>query len=275
MVFYTSVDTETFGSARFQYIKTEQRDHVFCITLCRSEKRNALNFSMTEEIIYALAFAHYSESVRCIVVDAEGTVFCAGADLQAFQEKGVDQANKTFPRSRQELRLGDAFSQLFKPSICLVEGAVLAGGFLIICGCTFVVSTREAFFGLPEVKRGLWPMQVTASLRKVMSQRKILEMAISASNYTAEEALSFGLVTSIVDKKLIRSEVNLLADKVCQNAPYAIQMGMRALNQLGVIPENEQHAYLKKQLDELLLSQDAQEGALAFSEKRKPIWKGY
>lgn len=170
--------------------------------------------------------------------------------------------------------MGDAFNELLKPCIAQVEGPVLAGGFLMICGCTFVFSVPEATFSLPEVKRGIWPMQVMASLLPVVSQRKILEMSITGKAYSAEEALEMGLITHLAERKKIAEEVNALATQVCNSAPLAIQSGMRSLQDLKDVAQNQQHAFLKSKLDELLKTKDAKEGALAFKEKREPIWKG-
>ncbi|CAG5070070.1 Carnitinyl-CoA dehydratase [Dyadobacter sp. CECT 9623] len=273
MQFYSKEDIQAFDTVRFMYIQTTLTGHIFTITLNRPEKRNAFTPTMAEEIIYAIAYAHYNPEVRCVIVQAAGPVFCAGADLNAFHDSSANQTNDTLPQSREEARLGDAFEQLLKPSIAKVEGPVLAGGFLIICGCNFVVSTPNANFSLPEVKRGIWPMQVMASLSKVVSDRKALEMAISGRNYTAKEVLDFGLVTFIVEKESIHSEVDKLADMICENAPLAITAGMSAFQQIKNLAEHEQHAFLKAQLDHLLQSEDAKEGVLAFKEKRNPDWK--
>jgi len=273
MRFYTREDTESFEAVRFLFIKTALTADTFRITLNRPEKRNAFTPVMAEEIIFALAYAHYHSEIRCIILDAEGPVFCAGADLNSFHEAVVVK-NETLPEIRDEARLGEAFAQLFKPSIAQVEGSVLAGGFLLICGCTFVISVEDAIFSLPEVKRGIWPMQVMASLLPIVPKRKILEMSITGWKYTAEQALALGLVTKIVSTDEIGKVVNEVAAEICQNAPYAIRLGMESLNTLSDVREGDQHTFLKSQLNKLVLTEDAQEGTSAFKEKRNPIWKG-
>ena len=274
MLFYSKEDVKTFESVSFLFIKTALVGHIFRLTLNRPEKRNAFTPTMAEEIIFALAYAHYHSHIRCIVIDAEGPVFCAGADLNAFHDTADFIRNETLPKIREEARLGDVFTQLFKPSIALIEGSVFAGGFLLICGCTFAVSVEEAIFSLPEVKRGIWPMQVMASLLPIVPKRKILEMSATGWKYTALEALTLGIVTKIAPKEEIREIVNSIADEICQNAPYAIQLGMEALANLSGIREFDQHLFLKRQLDKLLRSDDAHEGTQAFKEKRNPTWKG-
>jgi len=274
MRFYTEEDIKGFDNVRFLHIKTAKAGHFFTITLSRPEKRNAFTPTMAEEIIFALAYAHYEADIRCVVLKAEGPVFCAGADLNAFHDATANAINPTLPIIREEARLGDAFNELLKPCIAQVEGPVLAGGFLMICGCTFVFSVPEAMFSLPEVKRGIWPMQVMASLLPIMPQRKILEMSITGKAYAGREALAMGLITQLADKENIEAEVNALAMQICNGAPLAIQSGMRSLQGLKNKPQSEQHTFLKSELDKLLQTADAKEGALAFKEKREPIWKG-
>jgi methylglutaconyl-CoA hydratase len=274
MRFYTEEDTSAFDNVRFLHIKTAKAGHLFTIILSRPEKRNAFTPTMAEEITFALAYAHYQTAVRCVVLKAEGPVFCAGADLNAFHDASANTINPTLPIIREEARLGDAFNELLKPCIAQVEGPVLAGGFLIICGCTFVFSIPEATFSLPEVKRGIWPMQVMASLLPIMPQRKVLEMSVTGKAYSGTEALEMGLVTHLAGKEEIAVEVDVLARQVCNSAPLAIQSGMRSLQELKNVPENERHSFLKSQLDQLLQTEDAREGALAFKEKREPVWKG-
>ena len=144
----------------------------------------------------------------------------------------------------------------------------------MICGCTFVFSVPEATFSLPEVKRGIWPMQVMASLSPILSERKILEMSITGKAYSGTEALEMGLVTHLAAKETIAGEVDALAAQICNSAPLAIQTGMRGLQELKNVPQNEQHRFLKSELDKLLKTEDAKEGASAFKEKREPVWKG-
>jgi methylglutaconyl-CoA hydratase len=274
MFFFKEEDVRKFDAVQFLYIKTSLNRNIFEITLNRPEKRNAFTPTMAGEIAFALAYAGFQQETRCVVLKAAGPVFCAGADLNAFHDPSIDRKNQTLPEPVEEVRLGDAFASLHKPCIAQVEGSVLAGGFLIICGCTFVISIPEASYSLPEVKRGIWPMQVMASLLDIIPKRKILEMAITGKSYTAEEALNLGLITQISEKKIIEEEVNKLAQHICSNAPYAIKSGMEALQNLSDIEESQRHIFLKSQLENLLKSEDAKEGTAAFKEKRTPIWKG-
>jgi enoyl-CoA hydratase/carnithine racemase len=272
-MYFTQSDIQKFDEIPLNFIKTNQKDHVFYLTLNRPEKRNAFTPTMVHELAFALEFAQSQQDIWCVVVQAEGTVFCAGMDLNVFQNPELDTKNENLPKVNHEITIGNAFKNLTKPSIAKVNGAVLAGGFLIICGCTFVVSIEDAQFGLPEVKRGIFPMQVMASLLKIMPQRKALEMCILAKNYTAKEALDLGIVTHLSTTASIESDCESLIENIIEGSPYAIQTGLRTIDELSQIPDNEQHLFLVNQLQQIRNSADAQEGINAFKEKRKPVWK--
>lgn len=272
-MFFTESDIQNYSKVSFQLIKTEQEGKLFTITLNRAEKRNAFTPTMLQELAFALAYAHQSQDIWCVLIEAKGPAFCAGMDLHVFQNPELDITNETLPKPIKEITIGDAFKNLEKPCIAKVEGSVFAGGFLIIGGCSFVVSVDDALFGLPEVKRGIFPMQVMATLLKIMPQRKAMEMAILGKNYSAKEAFELGIVTHISSKENIGQDTETLINSILENSPFAIKKGFEAMNNFQNLTENEQHPYLLGILQEIRESEDAKEGILAFKEKRKPVWK--
>lgn len=272
-MFFTESDIQKYSKVEFQLIKTKQTGNLFIITLNRAEKRNAFTPTMLQELAFALAFAHQANDVWCVLIQAEGPAFCAGMDLNIFQNPDLDIQNESLPKPIKEITIGDAFKNLEKPCIAKVEGSVFAGGFLIIGGCSFVVSVDDALFGLPEVKRGIFPMQVMATLLKIMPQRKVMEMAILGKNYSAKEAFDLGIVTHLSSKTHIEQDTKVLINSILENSPFAIKKGFEAMNNFQSLPKNEQHHYLLGILQEIRESEDAKEGILAFKEKRKPIWQ--
>lgn len=272
-MFFTESDIQNYSKVSFQLIKTEQEGKLFTITLNRAEKRNAFTPTMLQELAFALAFAHQSQDIWCILIKAEGPAFCAGMDLNVFQNPTLDVQNESLPKPIKEITIGDAFKNLEKPCIAKVEGSVFAGGFLIIGGCSLVVSVEDTLFGLPEVKRGIFPMQVMATLLKIMPQRKAMEMAILGKNYSAKEAFDLGIITHLSTKENIEKDTTTLINSILENSPFAIKKGFEAMNNFQNLPENEQHHYLLGILQEIRESEDAKEGVLAFKEKREPVWK--
>ena len=272
-MFYTKSDIQKYTKVEFQLIKTQQEGNLFTITLNRAEKRNAFTPTMLQELAFALEFAHQADNIWCVLIQAEGPAFCAGMDLNVFQNPALDIQNGSLPKPIKEITIGDAFKNLEKPCIAKVKGSVFAGGFLIIGGCGFVVSVDDALFGLPEVKRGIFPMQVMATLLKIMPQRKAMEMAILGKNYSAKEAFDLGIVTHLSSKENIEQDTKTLINKILENSPFAIKKGFEAMDNFQNLAENEQHHYLLGILQEIRESEDAKEGILAFKEKRKPDWR--
>lgn len=271
---YTQEQTLNFSEQHFAYLIVEEKDHVLYITLNRPEKRNAFHIPLANELAYALAYAHYNNQIWCVVLKANGPVFCAGADLKAFAGDDTIEKPSTIPMPKEMVKLGEEFNGLHKPCIAQVHGDVYAGGFLMIGGCTHVVAVEQAKFGLPEVKRGIWPFQVMATLEPLMSARQLLDLCIRAKTLSAQEAKEYGLVTEIVTPENLENSVQQLIEEIKEQSPTAIRLGLKAYHEMKSISADEKHKYLHAMLMQCLQSKDAAEGLAAFKEKRKPEWRG-
>lgn len=256
---------------QFAFINIELVEHTLHLTLNRPEKKNALHPHMLQEIAFAFQYAHQTKTIRNVVIDAAGNVFCAGADLKAFMGM-LGEFNSSIPKSEQEILIAELFNQVHKPIITKVEGNVYAGGFFFLAGANYVVCNEEVVLGLPEVKRGLFPFQVMAALLQIMPKRKVVDWCIRGYNLPANEAQKMGLVTHLTTKKNIEKTINSLVEEINQNSPTAIKLGLEALHEIN--PSKKQHQYLMKMLQKAVGSKDGQEGLLAFKEKRKPSWLG-
>ena len=142
----------------FQATKIDVSNNILTITLNRPEKKNALNNVMVNEINYALAFAKQEDSIRVIVIAAEGDIFCAGADLKR------QKSESNVPELKDANDISIALRHLYKPVICKIQGSVLAGALLMVANSTHSIAVKEAKFSAPEIKRGLWPFMVMAGL---------------------------------------------------------------------------------------------------------------
>jgi enoyl-CoA hydratase/carnithine racemase len=270
---YTSEQLNEFRSHTFAHLLVEEEGHLLTLTLNRPEKKNALNPVLFRELAYALNYARHARNVWAVVIAAKGDVFCAGADLKAFAGE-IQESTSTVPEPKDEIAIGDVFNSVFKPCIAKVQGPVYAGGFLIICGCTHVVAASSAVFGLPEVKRGLFPFQVMNSMLQIMPPRAVLDFCIRAKTVNAAEAEKLGLVTKVTEPANLDAEVQTLVDEIFEYSPSAISLGLEAFDCLRRVPVNEAHMHMKQMLGECLQTEDAAEGVKAFAEKRKPVWKG-
>lgn len=251
---------------KYNFIKTSIEQHIFKLTLARSEKRNAFTPTMVNEINHAIAEANVNKTVRLVIINAEGPVFCAGMDMKTFENPELDSLNPEI--QNQKISLATAIGQLNKPSIAIVEGDVIAGGFLIVLECTYIFAKKEVKFSLPEVKRGIFPFQVLASLIKCVPQNKALDLCITAKEITASEAKDLGIVYGFLEE----GKTNELMKAIIENAPKAIYSGFEALKKLGNLTEKEKLPYLLQALEDLKKTKDAKEGMAAFFEKRDPNW---
>ncbi|TJZ62246.1 enoyl-CoA hydratase/isomerase family protein [Sphingobacterium olei] len=229
----------------YNFIKIEKEDFRFILTLARPEKRNAFTPTMVNEIAHAFELANADDAIKVVIIKAEGPVFCAGMDLHTFENAALDTPNLSIPN--QDISLGRVFDSLLKPSIAIVEGNVIAGGFLIILGCSYVYCKKETLFKLPELALGLFPFQVMASLLKVMPGKKVLQLCLQTEYFDAEKAIVLGIVDGFIDDNTIES---LTASFENRNTK-ALMAGIQALRQIPSKTKDEQFAYLKNCLDSL------------------------
>ncbi|MBQ4818991.1 enoyl-CoA hydratase-related protein [Aquimarina sp. MMG016] len=256
---------------RFAFIKLKVEDHILTLTLDRPEKKNALHPHMVQEIAFAMQFAKQTSNIRAIVIDAEGDVFCAGADLKAFMGM-VGEFDSSIPRAKGEVLIGELFNKVHKPVITKVQGKVLAGGFFFLAGANYVICNEGIKLGLPEVKRGLFPFQVMAALLEIMPKRIVVDWCIRGYDLDVSDAKNYGLITHITTPETIDNTINTLLNEIKANSPTAIRLGLEALDTIN--KQESKHQYLMEMLQKTVGSKDGQEGLLAFREKRQPVWTG-
>lgn len=271
-MFFSTLSVDLFRQVTFTCIETEQDGKVFYITLNRPEKRNAFTPTMVNELAYALEYANARKDIWCVVIRANGPVFCAGMDLAVFQDPSLDVVNDTLPEPFKKVSLGDAFRLMNKPTIAKIEGNVYAGGFLIAGGCLFAVAAEQVEFSLPEVKRGIFPMQVVSTLLNFTSQREAMRLCVLGEPFGARLAQNMGMVSHVCIPAEIDAKLEALIDIILANSPYAITKGLETFRALGGIPHHAKFGFLADQLDKVRNSEDAQEGINAFKEKRQPSW---
>ena len=261
-----SIKTETFA-----FLEVEEKEHTLFITLDRANKKNALHPQMVHEIAYAMQYAHLEKEIWMIVVQAKGNVFCAGADLKAMAGI-IEENDSSIPMPSKPVLIGELFNKVHKPTIAKVTGDVYAGGFFFLAGCNIVVAQDDVKFGLPEVKRGLYPFQVMAALLKVMPARKVIDWCIRGYNLPVREAERFGLVSSVTSAEAIDGEVQKIIAELKANSPSAIRFGLESYDHIQ--PSAAEHQYLFDMLQKTINTKDGQEGLKAFREKRTPNWTG-
>jgi enoyl-CoA hydratase/carnithine racemase len=140
--------------------------------------------------------------------------------------------------------------------------------------CDMAVASSSATFGLPEVKIGMFPMQVGAVIQHLIPRRKLMEMALTGEPITAEEALQMDLVNYVVPPAELDAKVDWLLERICNKSPTAVRRGRHAMAAIVDMNVNQALDYMALQLSTLALTQDSAEGLAAFREKRVPKWTG-
>jgi methylglutaconyl-CoA hydratase len=250
----------------------EKRGQAFWITINRPEKRNAINGDVVAGIAKGYRDAHDDADVRVIVLTGAGDkAFCAGADLQHtgaafamdFAKPNVDYADL--------LRLSQDAT---KPSIARVGGVCMAGGMGLLCMTDMAVAADHVMFGLPEVKVGVFPMQVMSLLQGIAPRRLVSEWALTGEPFDARAAQAAGLLNYVVPSVELDARIDWLIGRIVDKSPTAIRRGKYAMRAISAMTFDESIAYTESQIALLAMTEDAKEGLKAFAEKRKPSWPG-
>jgi len=249
----------------------DRRGAAFWITINRPDKRNALNQDVIAGIRAGYRAAHADPAVRAIVLTGAGDkAFCAGADLQPG--KGF-----AFDLSRPNLDYADMLresQQATLPTIARVNGTCMAGGMGLLCMTDMAVAADTALFGLPEVKVGVFPMQVLSLLQALAPPRLVREWCIGGEPFTAAEARAAGLLNYLAAPAELDARTDWLVARVADKSPTAIRRGKYAMQAMASMSFGEGIAYTESQIALLAMTEDAREGLAAFNEKRKPVWTG-
>jgi methylglutaconyl-CoA hydratase len=255
-----------------QTVVIEKRDQALWITINRPDKRNAMNAAVIEGIARGWRQAHDDAEVRVIVLTGAGDkAFCAGADLQSSGAAFAFDFSKPNGDYADLLRLAQNAT---KPSIARVNGTCMAGGMGLLCMTDMAVAADHVQFGLPEVKVGVFPMQVMSLLQDIAPRRLIAEWALTGEPFDAHAALSAGLLNYVVPATELDAKVDWLAKRLTDKSPTAIRRGKYAMRAIAAMSFDEAIAYTESQIALLAMTEDAKEGLKAFAEKRKPAWPG-
>lgn len=253
----------------YQTILVEAAEGVATITMNQPKRKNPLGPTSVNELLWALDDAKEDPAVRAVVLTGSGGAFSAGGDLKQLGGDGP-----ALPPKGDFADLLLRFTTLGKPTVARVPGPALGGGLGLVASCDLAVACESATLGTPEVKRGLFPMQIMAVLGRVVPRRRLLQMMLLGERLSAAEALVAGLVTHVVPDEALDATVTELATRLAGQSPTAMRMGLEAWHRQADQPLEEALPWLRDRFVEMLGTEDAQEGLRAFFEKRPPRWTG-
>jgi len=252
-------------------------DHIAYITLNRPEKMNAMNQEILDGLDDAWIRIRDDDEIWCAIINGAGErAFSAGVDLQDISDVAqVDDSDMPQAATKFQPRLLWKTLEVCKPIIAAVNGYCLAGGLELALACDFIIASDNSYFGLPEVSRAIIPVGGgTQRLPRTVHFRKALEMLLTGDRMGAQEAYNIGLVNKVVPHSDLMSVSDELANKIISNGPLAVR-AIKELAYKGMDMTLEQGLSFEKLVsDRISATEDAKEGPLAFTEKRKAVYKG-
>ena len=237
------------------------------VTIDRPERRNALAPATVAGLRDAVARAGADASVRVVVLTGAGDrAFSAGADLTGLSSA----AAAGLPAA-----LAALFEDLWavgKPTIARVRGYALAGGFGLATACDLVVAADDAVFGTPEIDLGLWPFVASVPLVRSMPPKKALELMMTGRRVGAAEAERLGFVNRVVPVDALDAAVDELAAVLAAKPAGAMRLGRASFHETWGLDAATALGRLHPLLAAAMTTDEAREGAAAFTDKRPPRW---
>lgn len=248
-------------------VQTLADDGVLIITINRPEAKNAVNRAVAEGMAAALEELDANDALRVGIIKGSGGTFCSGMDLKAF-------LTGELPMVKGKGFCGFVEAPPKKPLIAAVDGYALAGGMEVALTCDLIVANSKAQFGIPETKRGL--AAAAGGLMRLPRQvppRIAMELALTGDFISAQRAYEIGFVNRVVETPAIDGALEL-AHKISANGPLAVRVSKQVIVESRGWSDEEMWGKQQELVGQVMVSQDAREGAAAFAQKRAPNWTG-
>ena len=243
------------------------------VTLNRPEVRNAFNEVVIEELNHVFQDLSQMDSVRAIVLAANGPAFCAGADLSWMKKMAGYSAEENLADAEQLAQMLFQIYSCTKPVIAKVQGDCYAGGMGLMAACDISVVVDTAQFCLSEVKLGLIPATISPYVIKAMGANAARRYFITAEKLSAKEAHRIGFVHEVVSAELLGETVDHIVKAIISNGPNAVVAAKWLVEDVtGAEIEEDLLAYTAECIAEIRGSEEGREGVASFLEKRKPNW---
>ncbi len=243
------------------------------ITLNRPDKRNALSHELVSELKECFSQAEADDSVKVVVLKANGDAFCAGADLGYLQQLQKFTFEENLKDSNHLKELFLKIYTLNKVVIAQVQGHALAGGCGLATVCDFAISVPEAKFGYTEVKIGFIPAIVMIFLLRKIGEARSKQLLLSGDLVSAQDALSLGLINKVVIKQDLETEVNRLAAQLVEsNSTSSMAMTKQMVAQVQSMKLEEALTFASEMNAKARGTIDCQKGIAAFLNKEKIVW---
>lgn len=268
-------DTLNLETLSLETVSLKIEGSIAWLTLNRPDKRNAFNEIMIQELISLLSQIDRMNNIRCLLINANGQHFCAGADLHWMQSMAQYDHSKNLEDAKQLAFLMELLYRLSKPVITLVQGSAFGGALGLIACSDLVLVAEEATFCLSEVRLGLAPAVISPYVSHKIGIAQAKRYCLTAEFFNAHQAKALGLINEVVQRDELIHQGQNMAANIAKLAPQAVTETKALLNFItSRVPyEKAVTDYTTDLIARLRVSFEGQEGMTAFFEKRAPNWQ--
>jgi cyclohexa-1,5-dienecarbonyl-CoA hydratase len=258
----------TAADSKLSRISFNIEDAIAHVAL-RNPPVNVIDIPMMEELAQVLAEIESQPRVVAVIMRGEGKAFSAGVDIAAHTPDKVEEMLTKFHA------LVRALVASRKVTIAAVHGLCLGGGAELAMVCDLVYTSEDAEWGFPEIKLGCFPPVACTALAALVGQKKAAELILTGRSVTGREAGEIGLATHSVPAKQLDFAVQACTAQLLRLSPAALSIAKKASYAWDSMHFDKGLARTEKTyFEELIKTQDAEEGIRAFLEKRPPKWSG-
>ena len=251
-------------------VLVEREPAIAIVLLNRPEALNALNDELMGELVGVLEALDADDEIRCIVLGGSERAFAAGADIGQMAEASAVEMYEA-----RRIDRWDAIRKVRTPLVAAVSGFCLGGGNELAMACDLIVASETARFGQPETGLGIIPgAGGTQRLTRAIGKAKAMDVILSGRFLDAREAERAGLVARVVAKEAWLEEAKAVAHAIASKGPIAQRLAKESVNRACESTLETGLDYERKLLYLAFASEDAREGLTAFTEKRKPEFRG-
>jgi enoyl-CoA hydratase len=252
------------------YLLLSKTEGYAIVQINRPDVLNALNAALMLELVDALEMLDKDDETRCVILTGNDRAFAAGADI-----KEMADASAVEMLLRDQFARWDRIRRVKKPLIAAVSGFTLGGGCELAMACDIIIASETAKFGQPEINIGVMPgAGGTQRLTRAVGKAKAMEIVLTGRMISADEALRWGLVNKVVPTEYYLEEAKAWAREIASKPPIAVRLAKEAVLKSFDTTIEGGLEFERKNFYLLFASEDQKEGMKAFSEKRKPEWKG-
>lgn len=259
-------------TAENDVLLTDAQNGVVTLTLNRPDQFNALSEALLTALQDGLAAIAQDDSVRCVVLAANGRAFCAGHDLKQMRSKPEQRYYEQL--FAQCGRVMQSIVNLPVPVIAKVHGTATAAGCQLVASCDLAVASDNAKFAVSGINVGLFCSTPAVALTRNVQAKKAFEMLITGQFISAFDAVAHGLINDAVSPDQLDARVAALVQSICDKSPVAVRTGKSMFQRQRGMALGDAYDFAGQVMAENMMAEDVAEGIDAFMQKRQPVWKG-